>query len=59
MNTELLTALQSKYDEHIKDARKFFNMWIEQGEDVYKEKECLHIGAACATLTIITLIKGE
>lgn len=57
MNTELLTALQSKYIEHCKDASKFFNMWIEQGEDVYKEKELMNYGAACATLTIIKMLE--
>lgn len=49
----LISELKSEYESNQVLSRMYFDKWIEQGEDVYKEKELLHCGAAHAFLRMI------
>lgn len=57
--TDILPELNHEYETLLEKARKYFDKWIETGEDNYKERELLHTGAAYATLRIIRIIKSN
>jgi hypothetical protein len=49
---DLINDLTYEYNSFKKLASMYFDKWIETGEDIYKENELLHIGAAHAMLRI-------
>lgn len=59
MNTQELAAkLDKEYEKLSSLSRQYFNKWIETGEETYKEKELLHMGAAHAMMTIKNILQG-
>lgn len=48
-----IAAIKTEYEEHLANARKFFDKWVETGDSIYREKELQYTGAAWALLRIL------
>jgi len=48
--TNILIELDYEYNINTRLGMSYFNKWIETGEDIYKEKELWHYGAASLAL---------
>lgn len=54
--TQLLIEIDYEYESNNRAANAYFNMYIETGEENYKEKELMSVGAASQCLRLKELI---
>ena len=55
-NEQAIQAINKKYEEIISIANENFNLWIETGDDQYKQEEMTHTAIAFGLLKAINII---